>query len=286
MGYRYFEQAAHAAAYNKFRPSTPKHLIEKIVKYIQEQHPGPLNEAVDIGCGSGQSTEVLAPYFKKVTGSDPSETQIIEAQKKNTIPNVHYKVGPAEKIDCPDESVQLITACQSCHWFDLPKFYSEAERILVPGGVLAMYGYVLPRPRYENKSEELSEIVDKYYNIVLGKYVLPQSKKAYLENYSTKDFNEIPFVSSPVVRDDSIYIERKAALSDLIGYMSSWSTFQNFQKQEGEERASCVLQDLEKELLDMTEPSKKPQDIQIMIIYKYFLLMARKPLKKIAESLQ
>ena len=29
---------------------------------------------------------------------------------------------------------------QALHWFDLPVFYSEAHRILRPGGVLASWG--------------------------------------------------------------------------------------------------------------------------------------------------
>lgn len=47
---------------------------------------------VDIGCGSGQSTEILAPYFKKVIGFDPSEQIIAQARKKCKIPNVTYRL--------------------------------------------------------------------------------------------------------------------------------------------------------------------------------------------------
>jgi ubiquinone/menaquinone biosynthesis C-methylase UbiE len=72
-----------------------------------------------------------------------------------------FSVGHAEKIDCPNSSVQLITAAQACHWFDLPKFYAEAQRVLVPGGFLALYGYHLPRPKYGNTHEELCNIIEK-----------------------------------------------------------------------------------------------------------------------------
>ena len=64
--------------------------------------------AVDIGCGSGQSTELLSPYFQKVYGNpsfflsfsyenntilgyDVSENQIKEARTRNTISNIEYK---------------------------------------------------------------------------------------------------------------------------------------------------------------------------------------------------
>jgi ubiquinone/menaquinone biosynthesis C-methylase UbiE len=72
-----------------------------------------------------------------------------------------FSVGCAEKIACPDSSVQLITAAQACHWFDLPKFYAEADRVLVPGGILALYGYRLPTPKCGSTNKQLCNIIEK-----------------------------------------------------------------------------------------------------------------------------
>ncbi|GBM62590.1 hypothetical protein AVEN_34028-1, partial [Araneus ventricosus] len=52
--------------------------------------PEPLETAVDVGCGNGQSTVILAPYFKRVHGSDVSETQIEQAKATRSLPNVTY----------------------------------------------------------------------------------------------------------------------------------------------------------------------------------------------------
>jgi hypothetical protein len=38
-------------------------------------------------------------------------------------------------------------------------------------------------------------------------------------------------------------------VSDLVGYVSSWSAFQNYQNQEGEKKASELLHSLEQELV-------------------------------------
>lgn len=54
------------------------------------------------------------------------------------------RVSPAEKINAGDASVHLVTACQAAHWLDLPTFYKEVHRVLVPNGVLALYGYEFP----------------------------------------------------------------------------------------------------------------------------------------------
>ena len=46
--------------------------------------------AVDVGCGSGQSTTILAPHFDKVVGLDISAAQIDEANKKEKPGNVEF----------------------------------------------------------------------------------------------------------------------------------------------------------------------------------------------------
>ena len=54
------------------------------------------------------------------------------------------RVQSATRLPFDDESVDLVTACQSVHWFDIPEFFREVDRVLVPdGGVLAVYGYYL-----------------------------------------------------------------------------------------------------------------------------------------------
>lgn len=104
--------------------------------------------AIDVGCGTGQSTLPLSDYFDEVFGIDASKTQLEEAQKAATQKskqNVKYMSGVAHDLSFfTDDSVDLITAAQAAHWFDLNKFFSESLRVLKPGGALAVYGYGVP----------------------------------------------------------------------------------------------------------------------------------------------
>lgn len=47
--------------------------------------------ALDVGCGSGQGTVFLAPYFTTVIGLDVSPAQLELAQANSRPPNVFYK---------------------------------------------------------------------------------------------------------------------------------------------------------------------------------------------------
>ena len=65
-------------------------------------------------------------------------------------------------MEFEDDSVDLITVCDAVHWFDITKFFDEAQRILAPGGVLAIlasHPYVLPPE--EVHSDELNDVITK-----------------------------------------------------------------------------------------------------------------------------
>jgi ubiquinone/menaquinone biosynthesis C-methylase UbiE len=61
-------------------------------------------------------------------------------------------------LDFADASVDLVTCCQAVHWFDIDQFYREADRVLRPGGALAVYGYHFtePAPSVNNHGKVIS----------------------------------------------------------------------------------------------------------------------------------
>ncbi|CAL1273065.1 unnamed protein product [Larinioides sclopetarius] len=87
-----FAGAKHAQIYAKYRPSPPKSLIKSIIEYLKLKRDPPFKKAIDVGCGSGQSTVVLSPYFETVIGLDISEAQIECAKKFNSSRNIEYNI--------------------------------------------------------------------------------------------------------------------------------------------------------------------------------------------------
>src|SRR5699024_5308296 len=98
---------------------------------------------IDIGCGSGQFTCRLAEMLPFVVGVDPSRDQLVNAASPaaGARGRVDYVCAEAERLPCADGSAALITAAQSAHWFDLPRFWDEVRRIAVDGAVVALVTY-------------------------------------------------------------------------------------------------------------------------------------------------
>ncbi|KAG8904514.1 hypothetical protein FRC00_013937 [Tulasnella sp. 408] len=132
-----------AASYAAFRPTYPPQLLKVVLNYHFNRGVGGKDKVVDIGCGTGQVTQTLPPYFNRVIGADPSEGMIETAKKKHapSESQMEFIIAPAEDVDqhVEKESVDLITSGQAAHWFDYQKLWPSLARMLKPGGAVAMW---------------------------------------------------------------------------------------------------------------------------------------------------
>lgn len=94
--------------------------------------------AIDLGCGPGNSTEVLAQRFPDatVTGMDSSEDMVIAARKR--LPELRFDVADIASWN-PPESFDVILANASLQWLpDHANLYPRLVSKLTPGGSLAV----------------------------------------------------------------------------------------------------------------------------------------------------
>ncbi|KAG8931953.1 hypothetical protein FRC01_000535, partial [Tulasnella sp. 417] len=103
-----------AARYAASRPTYPPVLLNMVLRYHlrgRSEEEG-RNNVLDLGCGTGQVTQLLPNYFTNVIGSDPSGVMIDQARKQNSASNVTFIVSAAEdiatKLDA--ESIDLVVA--------------------------------------------------------------------------------------------------------------------------------------------------------------------------------
>ncbi|GFT72361.1 methyltransf_25 domain-containing protein [Nephila pilipes] len=270
-----FDRSDQAKAYSQFRPDPPKELVEVIISYLEEEVPDPFGLAVDVGCGTGQSTLVLAPHFRSVLGCDVSKSQVREAVLSRKASNVQYRVSAAECLPVGDESVHLLTAGTCFHWLDIPAFFKEAKRVLVPGGVLAIYSScaIYPVMGDEEKDYQLRILTNKLLYDDLKAYRSPKVQQVF-EQYSNVEF---PF--EDVVRSRNIGHTYVACAADAMGYIKSMSTFQNL-RAVYPFRADQLLQDYQDSLMNILNVSTEPESTPLAYRRDYFLILCRKDKRK------
>jgi SAM-dependent methyltransferase len=93
---------------------------------------------LDLGCGSGINTVLLALRGAHVWGLDISPALIELAEQRlhaNGVSTpVNFLIGSAHAIDLPDASVDVVFGIAILHHLDLTMTSTEVFRVLRPGG--------------------------------------------------------------------------------------------------------------------------------------------------------
>ena len=146
----FFAHKTAAERYAQHRPYFHPLVIEKIKSYLDLETP--VERALDVGCGTGQSTTALKVIAKSVTGIDVSEEMLRLATQQ---PGIEYRNASAEDLSMFDDGTfDLITTSMAFHWFYHKKFLSEAHRVLKTGGWLTPYDNGFHGQMKENESFE------------------------------------------------------------------------------------------------------------------------------------
>ncbi|MDD2224709.1 MAG: class I SAM-dependent methyltransferase [Candidatus Shapirobacteria bacterium] len=93
---------------------------------------------LDLGCGNGYWTKLLAKKYKKVVGIDNSQNLIKIAKNKRQLSNIEYKLVEIE-TDFPfaNDSFDLIFSNMVIHYIkNLIKLTEELYRIIKPNGLI------------------------------------------------------------------------------------------------------------------------------------------------------
>jgi SAM-dependent methyltransferase len=224
-----------AVRYADFRPHYPAELFDYLATLVSR-------EAVvwDCAAGNGQATRGLAGRFARTIATDASAEQIASAP---ALPSAEFRVAHAEASGLPGASVSLVTVAQALHWFDLPRFYAEVNRVLHSGGVLAVWAYGINRIA----GDAVDAIVQDFYGNLLGPY-WPPSRHLVESGYRTLPF---PFaeITPPAFR-----MEAEWTLERLLGYFSTWSATNRYIKGTGENPLPALAERLAPAWGDVRSP--------------------------------
>jgi len=157
-GGRAFDWGKTSEDYAKFRDIYPDAFYQYIVDLglcIRGQ------DVLDLGTGTGVLPRNMYRFGANWTGTDISEAQTEQAKLLSQGMDIKYETKSAESIDFPDNSFDVITACQ-CYWyFDHEHIAPQLARMLKKDGRFVML--VMNWLPFEDKiAGESEKLVLKY----------------------------------------------------------------------------------------------------------------------------
>ena len=193
--------------------------MEEIDKYIPE---GEHLRILDVGCGTGFFTILLAKRGHQVTGIDLTPDMILHARElaKEEGADCEFHVMDAEHPEYDDNTFDFVIS-RNLTWTlpDAQKAYKEWMRVLKPGGVLlnfdANYGLEdctdtsnLPEnhAHHQIENELLQECEDIKRQLPISSYVRPAWDLEILSNIGVEQFQIDMGVSQRIYQEqDEFY---------------------------------------------------------------------------------
>ena len=214
-----------APAYASCRPGYPDELFSYLAGLLDRHEL-----AWDCAAGSGQATLPLARIFQRVLATDASAAMLDQAPRH---PKIEYRVATAEKSGLSPGTADLVVVAQALHWLDLDRFYAEAARVLAPGGILAVWTY---GTQYLD-DPGIDRLLQRFYTDVVGPF-WPDERRHVESGYRTLPF---PF---PELEPRSFAMEERWSLSQLLGYLRTWSATHRFRESQGRDPVEQLAQEI------------------------------------------
>ena len=201
-----------AVAYGRFRPHYPPALAAHVAALAPAR-----SLALDVATGNGQAAHDLGAHFELVLASDASAQQLASA-----VPHarVRYLRHRAEELPVATGVADLLVAAQAAHWFELPRFYAEARRVLKPRGVVALWTYGTLRV-----DPDVDRAIDAFYYEVVGRYWPPERR------YVEQGYRTLPFPLDELAAP-AFQLASEWTRGDVLGYLGTWSAVDRYRAAE------------------------------------------------------
>ena len=168
--------AGSAAFYAVGRMPYPPELVDAMRELLALDGQG---RFLDVGCGPGSLTLLLAPLFQEAIGIDADADMIAEARQQASraqLTNVSWRHLRAEQLPGDLGRFRVVTFAQSFHWVDRPAVAATVRRMLEPDGACALVhatthqgvdeGDLLPHPHPRPPRAEIGALVGRYLGAV------------------------------------------------------------------------------------------------------------------------
>lgn len=107
---------------------------------------------IDVGCGDGALTRLMARQGAHVLGVEVSPRQLAKARAGEPVADETFVEGVAEALPAEDASIDIVVFFNSLHHVPVagqPQALAEAARVLRPGGLLYVCEPIAEGPFFE-----------------------------------------------------------------------------------------------------------------------------------------
>lgn len=107
--------------------------------FLAQYIPDNCRHALDIGCGTGEFTRIVAEKSKHVAGLDLSSGMLESARKRSeSYPHITYLNADIMELPLEERSLDFIASLAVFHHLDLDLLLPKLKKALRPGGALAI----------------------------------------------------------------------------------------------------------------------------------------------------
>jgi SAM-dependent methyltransferase len=159
--------------------------------FLLKQLPLDCESILDIGCGTGEFSRLLAERCDRLVAIDLSpQTIAVAKQHSQAYTNIDFQVADILKWEFPVERFDAIVSIATFHHLPLENLLPNLKTALKPGGKLVILDLV----QHETMQDKLSDVVAvplnwiwqilKNWNIKQS----PEAKAAWREHFRTDKF--------------------------------------------------------------------------------------------------
>lgn len=186
--------------YVRYRPGYPPDVLDLFKRKMGLTEKSVL---ADIGSGTGLSARLFLENGNTVYGVEPNAAMRDAAEEYlKDFPNFVSHDGTAENTRLDDRSIDFVIAAQAFHWFDPARTRSEFQRILKPGGFIALL--------WNERQLDTTEFLREYEQILL-KYATDYERVRHenidqekLGTFFENDYQKATFTNSQTFNFDGL----------------------------------------------------------------------------------
>lgn len=128
---------------------------------------------LDVGCGAGRITRMMARLGADVIGIDPGARQLARAQAAGQVGGESYVQGTAEQLPSETGTIDIVVFFNSLHHVpinQLGRALMEARRVLRPSGRIYLAEPLAQGPQFELSKpfNDETEVRGKAYDAIMA----------------------------------------------------------------------------------------------------------------------